>query len=360
MGENKAILELKKYKEIIDKELELFLDLKIKEFEKSPDTRLMVEKIKDFCMRGGKRIRPALVIIGYKLFKDDEDELKEVIKASIAVELMEAFLLIHDDVMDNADLRRGGPALHKVFEEIGKEIDVKDYERYGISAAINAGDLLAAFGNDILSNVNFDDEIRKRVIAKFNDAISQTIDGQIRDTNLDNRKIDDINSADILEMQTQKTARYTIEGPLHIGAILAGASKDDLDAISSFAIPTGQGFQIQDDILGLFATEERLGKSILSDLREGKKTLLILKALEEASKEEEEKIMSRLGNPDIKEEDLEIVKEIVKKTGSFDHSNNIAKDLILLAKKAIEKQDYRKEAKDFLLGIADYLVDREY
>ncbi|PIU72160.1 polyprenyl synthetase family protein, partial [Candidatus Woesearchaeota archaeon CG06_land_8_20_14_3_00_33_13] len=144
------------------------------------------------------------------------------------------------------------------------------------------------------------------------------------------------------------------------GAIAAGASDDQLKILSEYAIPLGMAFQLKDDILGLFGSEEKLGKPADSDIKEGKKTLLILKVLENANKEQKELIGNALGNKDITKTELTKVREIIKETGSLSYSENLAEKLVKKAKNAIKTSDFETHGKDFFLEIADYVIKRDY
>jgi geranylgeranyl diphosphate synthase type I len=169
-----------------------------------------------------------------------------------------------------------------------------------------------------------------------------------------------VSEKDVLQVHEFKTSRYTIEGPLHLGAILAGASEKDLDVLSAYGLPLGQAFQLQDDVLGTFGREEKLGKPVDSDLKQGKKTVLVLRALEKASPEQKKKLLACLGNKDLTKEMAEEARNIIKATGSYDYSKTLAEKLCLQAKQAIQKSRFRSEGKDFLLGIADYMLHRDY
>ena len=161
-------------------------------------------------------------------------------------------------------------------------------------------------------------------------------------------------------MHKLKTAIYTIEGPLHMGAIAAGASDDQLKILSEYAIPLGMAFQLKDDLLGLFGLEEKLGKPVDSDIKEGKKTILILKAMENAGKQQKEFIVNALGNKNITEKELIKLREIIKKTGSLSYSENLAEKLVKKAKDTIKNSDFEKQGKEFFLEIADYIIKRDY
>jgi len=144
-----------------------------------------------------------------------------------------------------------------------------------------------------------------------------------------------------------------------VGALLGGATQKQLDVFTAYGIPLGQAFQLQDDMLGLFGNAEKLGKPVDSDLKEGKRTLLILKALEKASKKERAELLAALGNKDVTPAQVDRVREIVKSTGSFDYSKALAARLAAEARDAVAKSKFEKDGKDYLLGIADYLINRE-
>jgi len=145
-----------------------------------------------------------------------------------------------------------------------------------------------------------------------------------------------------------------------MGAIAAGASDEQLKILSAYAIPLGMAFQIKDDILGMFGSEVKLGKPADSDIKEGKKTLLISKAIENSNKEQMEFIKNALGNKNITEKELIKLREIIKQTGSLSYSDNLAEKLVKKAKDAIENSGLNKGGKEFLFDIADYIIKRDY
>ncbi|MBD3310358.1 polyprenyl synthetase family protein [Candidatus Woesearchaeota archaeon] len=348
---------LQEYKKKIDSALETYLESRAKSAV-SPETRQMIELIKDFNLRGGKRIRPVLCIFGYRCFREcSGDDEKALIRASLAVEMMESFLLIHDDVMDQDMLRRGGPTVHKTYAELASAYDT-DRQRFGESMAIIAGDICASLGNDLLAGSSFGAEKKIKVLRLFNDVIVRTCFGQVHDLLSEIRE--ETTEKDIENIHELKTAAYTLEAPLQIGAILAGANEKDLRMLSRFAVPVGKAFQLQDDILGMFGSEQKTGKPVGSDLKEGKRTLLVLKAMEKADNIQKQKLQVCLGNPDIEEKDIREVQQAIRDTGSLDYSRKLAKSLIRKGKAALEESGIRQEAKEFLLSVADYMAEREF
>jgi len=351
-------LTLKKYKNIVDKEIEKFFNKKLKKAKKiDPSSAELIKILKEYCLKG-KRIRAAMFFHGYRCIKNKN--LKEIVKASMSIELIQSYLLIHDDIMDKSDLRRGKPALHKVYEKISKKRYKKsDHSHFGTTMAILAGDILVAFTDEILTDLkNIRPKYKNAAIKKLQHTNHTVIYGQVLDIL---SELKPVTKKDISLIHRMKTASYTVEGPLQIGALLAGANKKQLKTLKNYGIPLGKAFQIQDDILGLFGNEKKTGKPADSDLKEGKKTLLILKALEKADQKQKSIIKSALGNQNLTKSQLEQVRKVVKQTGSLEHCKNLAKSLIKKAKSALSHARFKKQGKEFLLGeIADYMLERKY
>ncbi|MBD3314100.1 polyprenyl synthetase family protein [Candidatus Woesearchaeota archaeon] len=346
-----AIKVLGEYKKRIDSALGDFFDKKINEAEAIDSSAVEIMKnLKDFNLRGGKRIRPALMIHGYKCFSDADDKKdKDLIRFSLAAELMEGFFLIHDDVLDQDELRRGGPTFHAIYRERFND------SHFGEGVAIVAGDMQNSLANEIIAEAG-----SVELLKQYHKTALRTEYGWLIESMLTKKPIDEVTEEDVMKVNMYKTSAYTIEGPLIMGATLAGAGEKNIKILSDFAIPLGQAFQIQDDILGMFGDEKKLGKPVGSDIREGKVTLLIVKALEKASEEDKKELLSALGKKDITIEEIERLRKIINDCSSLDYSKRMAEEMIEKAKKALENADFRKEGKDFLEGIADFLINREY
>ncbi|MDP8012351.1 MAG: polyprenyl synthetase family protein [Thermoplasmata archaeon] len=334
---------LDEYPKKVEQELKIFFEKKKKEaFDEK--VKEIIEIIEEYTLRGGKRLRPVLMIVGYKLFGGKDEN--EIIKASASIELIQSYLLIHDDIIDESDLRRGKPTLHKIYE--------KKYEdkKFGENMAIIAGDLASVYAQEILDQTNFPIERKYRALIKMAEIVEETGYGQVLDVTSSHRK--NFGEEELLLLHTYKTAKYTLEGPLIMGAILAG--HDDFSMISEYSIPVGVAFQLQDDILGLYGTEDKIGKPVTSDLEEGKKTLLILKAIE--NKNYRDYILNVLGKKNITMEELENVRKFVKSSGALDYTYSLAKDLVSRGVKSLEPID--NEEKLFLKEFADYVIKRNF
>ncbi|MFA5926455.1 MAG: polyprenyl synthetase family protein [Parcubacteria group bacterium] len=352
-----AKAELKKYRESVDGELARFFAKKLSEMQKfGPSGKNALKSIRDLTLAGGKRVRAAFMFWGY--LGAGGSEIEKITEASMSIELTNIFLLIHDDIIDRDDFRHGVTTIHKKYEKLARRFYKKtDPCHFGNSMAMVIGDMAAALGNEIIFNSCFKPEIVIRALDKLQDIVTTTVSGEIFDVMLEAKG--KASEREVLEVFENKTAKYTVEGPLHLGAMLAGADEKILKAYSEYAVPVGIAFQIQDDILGAFGNEKKLGKPVCSDLREGKQTLLVIKALEKGNGQKRKLIKNLLGKKDVTNQEVEMFRDAVRETGSLEYSQNLAKTLVKKGKKALEKAEIKEETKEFLTGIADYIVNRE-
>ncbi|MCS7139194.1 MAG: polyprenyl synthetase family protein [Candidatus Nezhaarchaeota archaeon] len=345
-----------KYGPQIEEEMMKFLNSKIRGV-RDPRQKRVIEEIARFTMSGGKRIRPSLVVLGYAGSKGVIDG--RIIKASISIELAHSYLLIHDDIMDRDELRRGRPTVWKVFEGLHK--DAYGYEgatHYGFSMAIIAGDLAATYAIQALLQSEYEENAILRAVKLMQDVIEKTGYGQILDMALEKEPLSAVKEEDVLKVNELKTAVYTVEGPLKIGGILARADDDLLEAYSNYAIPVGIAFQLQDDVLGVFGDEAVVGKPVGSDIREGKRTLLVIKAWESATPEQRRVLEKVLGNREASREDIEAVRDIIRSSGALDYIKELALKLSSEGMAAIERADVSSDVKEILIDLAKVVVER--
>jgi len=344
-------MSLEKLKEIkvkVEVELEKYFDEKI---ASAPDvaSKEVFEFLKDYTLRGGKRIRTGMLVYGYGCFKEINGE---VIKAAMAMELMQSYLLIHDDIMDKDGLRRGKDSMHVMYE---KKYDVEGKKHFGLSMAICAGDLASNLSNEILVNVNFDNS--KEVIGVLNKILEMVVYGQMLDIIYEKKNPDELTEEDILNVYRLKSATYTVEGPLHMGGLLAGEDEEKLKPLLDYGVILGKAFQIRDDINGVFGNEDKTGKPNDSDLKEGKRTLLIIKTLKECNEEEKNFILNKLGK-EVSIEDVEKLRELIKKY-ALDYCEGLCDKYVEEARGFIKDIELREEGKEFLLEIAEYVAKRD-
>src|SRR3989339_901606 len=261
---------LSDFKKQFDKEINIYLDKKIKLAEKIDKKASDLFKIiKEFINNDGKRLRPA--IFYYTFLSYASQNSTKVLKLSFIFELFHSFALIHDDIIDNSDLRRGKPTVHK---------------KYNLSMAILAGDLALMLADELFSQ-----EINKpKIVDLYNEFKQELLIGEYLDT----VKIDDVNK--IMEF---KTARYSFVKPAIIALSLAQVDKNEVERWEEILRKAGILFQIKDDFDGTFADEKSLGKPIDSDIKEGKSTLVVEKFLKKSNNEEKKHFYSFFGKIDL-------------------------------------------------------------
>ncbi len=354
--------ELKKFKIIFDHELEKVLDLKIAQAEKiSPWAIIFIKDLKNYMMAGGggKRIRPALMYFAYLTLGGGEN--KNMLKASMSAEFLHACFLIQDDIIDRDNLRHGEKTMHCRYNEwASKNLKLSNAEsyHYGISQAIVSADIAFEMAYRVLMESSFEEKLKIKAANKLCDIVFSTAAGEMSDVLAENTKcVSEEQSINVLEY---KTARYTVEGPLHLGAIMAGADDKILKILSDFAIPLGIAFQIQDDILGVFGTSKETGKPVGADIREGKKTLLIIKALELGNKAQKKEIISALGNHRVSPAQIRIARQVIIDTGSLEYSKKLAEKLVNDSRFALEKNNFNDKSKEFFSALAGFMIKRKY
>jgi geranylgeranyl diphosphate synthase type I len=261
------------------------------------------------------------------------------------MELLHNFMLIHDDIIDRSDLRRGKPTLHKL---LGKATKTHDQGKLGYDLSIIAGDIVYALAIDSFLAIKESPGRKERALKYFIKTAAFTAIGEFFDILLGVQKINQVSEEDVLLNYTLKTAKYTFECPLVIGAILAGASKGDIRKLSWIGRLVGQAFQIQDDILGVFGTEKNIGKSILSDLAESKKTMLVCHAYRQLSTERRKIFLRHFYKTKTSYRDLLVIRKIFIQAGSLAYSLQEIKSRLERAKKIFGQLRLRKSYRHIL------------
>lgn len=266
-----------------------------------PEFAELVAAVRDLSLRGGKRLRAALLIAGYRA-ASARASLDPALDAGVALELLQSYFLIHDDWMDGDTVRRGGPAVHVM---LGKRFGSS---ALGERAGILAGDYAAALAADTIARVAAAPPRLARVGAAFAEMQLDVVAGQ---------QLDLLGkSASFEAVYTLKTTAYTVRGPLRIGALLGGASPPILDAIDRFSHPIGIAFQLRDDVLGAFGDPAQTGKPLGTDLRTGKRTLLLDLALQRARGRDHRLLRSVIGNPGATSERVAQALAAVERSGA--------------------------------------------
>lgn len=273
-------------------------------------------------VKGGKRLRGALVVLGYLAFGGKN--IPAIYDLSTFIELYHSGILVHDDLMDNDSFRRGMPTLHKLYEARGKALGVKQDKRlYGDSIAICVGDAAFYMSWEKILYSDFPADLKIKASQIYTKYSIRLVHGQELDVTITGAK--DLRESDVLNVIWTKSGEYTSLLPLLMGATLAGAdlNSKQAKALENYARCFGWAFHIQDDILGMFGNEEELGKPVGSDIREGKNTLFMLHLSKHGTKEQLEFKSKVLGNQSITRSDVEMMRKILRESGSFDYVNNL-------------------------------------
>ena len=263
---------------------------------------------------GGKRLRPAFCYWGFRGAGGADGD--GIVEAAASLELFQACALIHDDVMDGSDTRRGQPAVHRRFASLHRtEAWVGDPEGFGMGAAILLGDLCLSWSDEMLAGSGLPTDRLLDGCRVYNEMRSELMGGQYLDLLEQARGGGSVERA--LRVARFKSAKYTIEKPLHLGAALAGADQDVVDGYSGYGLPLGEAFQLRDDVLGVFGDPSVTGKPAGDDLREGKRTALIAMALEAASPAQAAAVRRHLGDPHLSADGVAQLREVIEQTGAL-------------------------------------------
>lgn len=324
-----------------------------KEFGEVP-----VESMKAYLkmIAEGKGIRGALITLFYQICGGKNK--KEALITSTFIELFHSAILIHDDFMDRDPFRRGITTIHKIFSDRAKKYGVKiPSDHYGDSIAVCIGDTGFYLSWETLlnsklpkKNIMEAGKIYSRYVARLGlgQSLDMTVGGNIK-----------AKEKEILKVIWMKSGEYTAELPMLVGAALAGEkNKNRLEAIKSYAKCLGWAFHIQDDILGLYADEEKLGKPVGSDLREGKNTLLMLHLRKQGTKEQKAFQDKVLGNPKVTKQQTEKMKQILKDSGSYRHVINKGWSYVKEGKKHVSQITKNKKHREILESLLVFMMER--
>jgi geranylgeranyl diphosphate synthase type I len=301
-------------------------------------------------MAGGKRLRPAFCHWGFVGAGGDPDDPRAV-DAGAALEMLHAFALVHDDVMDGADTRRGRRTAHLAFaDEHAAGHWRGEARRFGEGAAILVGDLAHVYADQLMGDVPAD------VADVWHELRLELNIGQYLD--LAGTARGDRDPALAARIARYKSGKYTIERPLHVGAALAGRRADLEGPLSDYGAPLGEAFQLRDDVLGAFGDPGRTGKPVGQDLREGKPTPLLAAAAERAEGEGAA-LLDKVGAPGLSEADVAGIQQVLVDTGALDLIEDRIDALTAAAVDAIDAADVTAEARDELVELARYVAGRD-
>jgi geranylgeranyl diphosphate synthase, type I len=311
----------------------------------------------EFTLRGGKRFRATLVLAGYHLATGRPP--RPAVRAAAALEHFQSWMLIHDDIIDHAEERRGGVTVHRSMATVHRtEGRIGSSEEYGTGIGITLGDLEEPFTVDALLSATGSPAARLAALAEYVRMTRWTAYGQLLDIRNGTLDPGSVTEEDVLFVHRLKSAIYTVASPLKIGAILGGQRPASLGDLEAIGVDLGVAFQLRDDVLGAGFEADESGKSP-NDLPEGKRTLLVVRAWAAASEVDRSRLARVLGNPNATPEDIERAREVIRATGSLAYSEE---RIAALTRRALTRLDrsraIRASGKPLVREIADRLVRR--
>ena len=299
----------------VEEELAIFLNCE-SAYLKSISTELspVSDALTSFLLDSGKRLRPLFAYAGFAAAGGSLE--KPVVRAMAALEFLQACALIHDDLMDGSDTRRGKPSIHRHFETMHVQDELDGFApQYGLSAAVLLGDLALVWSDQMLNSAGLTTEQFAHVLPYYNEMRVELMAGQFLDIHEQTQKTTNVDRS--MKIARYKSGKYTIERPLHLGAAMTSTPSPEIfTALSAYGLPLGEAFQLRDDLLGVFGDPSVTGKPAGDDLREGKRTVLIAMTNDRQSESQREIARKYFGKPDLDAQGVEVLREIIESTGA--------------------------------------------
>ncbi|MCD2190110.1 polyprenyl synthetase family protein [Actinomycetospora soli] len=318
-----------------------------------------VDDLATMALGGGKRLRPTFAWWGWRGARGSSPSPEVVLRAVSALELVQVCALVHDDLIDDSDLRRGLPTVHARWTARHAERDwIGSSERLGAAVAILVGDLALAWSDDMLRAAGLDAATLGRVAAVWDAMRTEMLTGQFLD--VVGHATDQATPEGVLRISRYKTAAYTIERPLHLGAALAGADDDLVAAYRRFGTDLGIAFQLRDDLLGVFGDPAVTGKPAGDDLREGKRTLLVALARRHPDQDAAAPVEHALGRDDLTPADLDAARTALQELGVVDEVEDRITTLTTSALDALTAADVEPAARECLVALAAKATRRTF
>lgn len=326
-------LDIEDLRARVQKSLEAFLGRQARVLEEVGDELAPLMEATTDLLAGGKRLRAAFCYWGWRGAGGADGP--QITTAAAALELFQAAALIHDDVMDGSDTRRGRPAAHRRFASLHRGSGwLGDEDAFGVAGAVLLGDLCLCWSDEMLTGSGLDPDCLARGRATFDRMRTELMAGQYLDM-LEQA----VGGGSVHRAQRvirHKSARYSVEQPLLLGGQLAGAAPALLAAYSAYGLPLGEAFQLRDDILGVFGDPSQTGKPAGDDLREGKRTVLVALALERATPAQVATVRRHLGDPHLGAEGVAELREVLVATGARQAVEDMIVELSARARGALE------------------------
>ena len=333
-----------KIKNKIEKELRAYIGSINKLYSLNNLSPVLFESIKEFICRDGKRIRPILFCIGYLGFSKKAPP--GLYRSALSLELLHDFMLVHDDIIDKSNKRRGKPAMHVLLSNSLSQN--KKVKFNGEDLAIVVGDVMYAMALDAFLAIREKMPRKEEALKKLFLAALYTGSGEFIELLLGIKPIEKVTQKDIYKIYDYKTANYTFASPLTMGAVLAGAKPHQIEKLHSYGMLLGRAFQIKDDIIGTFGAVKEIGKSNLTDIKEAKKTLLVWYAFNHANKIDRLMIKRIMENKVTQDTELIKMRSIITDTGALAYAQGQIKYLYAQALNQIQNLNLDQKYKQAL------------
>ena len=322
----------------------------------SAASRELTEVLTRFVARDGKRIRPALLYYTYGACGGPSDD--KVMPMAMSVELLHTYLLIHDDIMDHADVRRGEPAAHVLYTALHQDRAWHgSSEHFGESVAILLGDLAQTYSLELFASVDLAPEVAHEFRRQFSEMCQEVVLGQYLEMTAGFRE--HLEEDELLRVLRMKSGRYSVERPVQLGYLLARAPEATRQALTVYGLKMGEAFQLQDDLLGMFGDAKTVGKPVGADLVEGKFTLLIHHAMRHLSETDSVVLQRALGNQSLEPEEVIRVQGMIESSGARQRVQEMVEERLSQAGEALAAVDLAEDGAAFLEGLIDYLRGRK-
>ena len=336
-------LEAAPFISLVDRELSAHLSVARERLASlAPDALVLVDELVRLVEAGGKRLRPLLCYWGHRAAGGVGG--RPLARAGAAIELLHTSAIIHDDVMDRSELRRGKPTA---------------FATLGGSAAVLAGDLAQAYADELLVGSGFASELTMAAFIHFNRMRVEAVSGEFMDLTVAAGGGAGVEEARARRIAALKSGSYSVVGPLLVGASLAGAGKDLLAALRNFGEPLGEAFQLRDDVLGTFGDPAITGKDRDGDIRLGKRSTMVAKALRLGSKAERRLLLDRLGSGVLSADDVEEVRRVIRGSGALAETIELTNELAALATASLQAAPIESNAGAALAALAGEMAVRD-
>ncbi len=321
-----------------------------------PSLAPWADELRGMLAAGGKRQRPGRLLLGHAAVGGTDEEA--VLPAALALELLHTCALLHDDLLDDADTRRGRPTAHVTFAATHAARGwAGDADRYGAAAAVLVGDLAFVVADELflaadvpstrlLPALRVFTRLREEVMA------GQALDVQAAAARLTSREL-------ATTIAAAKSGRYSVARPLQIGALLGGATEQDAAVLAAAVEPLGQAFQVRDDLLGVFGDSGTTGKSAAGDLREGKRTLLVAEAMERLDQPGRDRLEELLGDPTLGDDEVEEARRLILASGAVEATRAWVDAAVAEGLAAVERLELTEGARATLHEVGAWLAGRE-